>query len=94
MVADASLGEVHTVQPNETIAELYVRMPEQGGARRQRLFPVLSDGVLPVVDSANPGRLRGLITQCDLLRAHERVLVEDRHRERPLRLLTRAASRE
>jgi CIC family chloride channel protein len=41
-------------------------------------------GVLPVVDSSQPHRLVGLVSQFDLLRAHERVLVEERHRERPL----------
>jgi chloride channel protein, CIC family len=43
-------------------------------------------GVLPVVDREDPERLVGLVTQFDLLRAHERVLVEERHRERPLAL--------
>jgi chloride channel protein, CIC family len=42
--------------------------------------------VLPVVDRDDPERLLGLVTQFDLLRAHERVLVEERHRERPLAL--------
>jgi CIC family chloride channel protein len=41
-------------------------------------------GVLPVVDAAEPSRMVGLVTQFDLLRAHERVLVEERHRARPL----------
>ncbi|MBA3806871.1 MAG: chloride channel protein [Solirubrobacterales bacterium] len=41
-------------------------------------------GVLPVVEHGEPGRLLGLISQFDLLKAHERVLVEERHRERPL----------
>ena len=41
-------------------------------------------GVLPVVERRRPERLVGLITQFDLLRAHERVLIEERHRERPL----------
>jgi H+/Cl- antiporter ClcA len=41
-------------------------------------------GVLPVVDAAEPLRMVGLVTQFDLLRAHERVLVEERHRARPL----------
>ncbi len=41
-------------------------------------------GVLPVIDRDSPDRLVGLISQFDLLRAHERVLVEERHRERPL----------
>jgi CBS domain-containing protein len=51
-------------------------------------------GVLPVVDRAAPDHLCGLITQFDLLRAHERVLVEERHRERPLRLLSRVGARD
>jgi predicted transcriptional regulator len=38
-------------------------------------------GMLPVVEH---GRLLGLVSQFDLLKAHERVLVEERHRERPL----------
>ncbi len=41
-------------------------------------------GVLPVTDRENPRRLVGLISQFDLLKAHERVLIEERHRERPL----------
>ncbi|MGA9874951.1 MAG: chloride channel protein [Solirubrobacteraceae bacterium] len=41
-------------------------------------------GVLPVIEHGQPHRLVGLISQFDLLRAHERVLVEERHRERPL----------
>jgi chloride channel protein, CIC family len=43
-------------------------------------------GVLPVVDRDDPSRLVGLISQFDLLAGHERVLVEERHRERPLSL--------
>jgi CBS domain-containing protein len=40
-------------------------------------------GVLPVV--SDDGTLLGLISQFDLLRAHERTLVEERHRDSPLR---------
>jgi CBS domain-containing protein len=43
-------------------------------------------GVLPVVDGEHPDRLRGLITQFDLLRARNRMLEEERHRERVLDL--------
>lgn len=49
-------------------------------------------GVLPVVDRSRPHQLVGLISQFDLLRAHERVLVEERHRERPLAPRRLAAS--
>ncbi|MGZ4276462.1 MAG: chloride channel protein [Solirubrobacteraceae bacterium] len=41
-------------------------------------------GVLPVVAAGDATRMVGLVTQFDLLRAHERVLVEERHRARPL----------
>ncbi len=40
--------------------------------------------VLPVIDRGDPPRLLGLISQFDLLKAHERVLIEERHRERQL----------
>ena len=42
-------------------------------------------GILPVVDRREPDRLLGLVSQYDLLRARERLLVEERHRERVLR---------
>lgn len=42
--------------------------------------------VLPVVDRGDPQRLLGLIAQHDLTRARDRLLVEERHRERVLRL--------
>ncbi len=41
-------------------------------------------GVLPVTQHGDGHPLAGLISQFDLLRAHERVLIEERHRERPL----------
>jgi CBS domain-containing protein len=41
-------------------------------------------GVLPVTERDDPARLVGLVSQFDLLKAHERVLIEERHRERPL----------
>jgi predicted transcriptional regulator len=42
-------------------------------------------GLLPVVDREDPRRLLGLVSQCDLLRARERLLTEERHRERVMR---------
>jgi chloride channel protein, CIC family len=41
-------------------------------------------GVLPVVD--RDGRLHGLLNQFHLVRARQKLLVEERHAERPLRL--------
>ena len=42
-------------------------------------------GAFPVVDREKPDRLCGLVSQLDLLRARERLLIEERHRERVLR---------
>jgi CBS domain-containing protein len=43
-------------------------------------------GVIPVVDRDDTGRLDGLITQFDLLAARQKLLEEERHAERVLRL--------
>jgi CBS domain-containing protein len=71
---DATIADVaHAAtfaRPDETLRHAADRMVAGG------------HGVLPVVEH---GRLVGLVTQFDLLRAHERVLVEERHRARPLR---------
>jgi CIC family chloride channel protein len=42
--------------------------------------------VMPVVDRDDPGRLVGLVSQFDLLAARDRLLTEERHRERVLRV--------
>jgi chloride channel protein, CIC family len=57
---------------DETLREVADRMVTSG------------HGVLPVIDRQDRRRLVGLISQFDLLKAHERVLIEERHRERPL----------
>ncbi|MGH2464061.1 MAG: chloride channel protein, partial [Candidatus Limnocylindrales bacterium] len=43
-------------------------------------------GVLPVVERQRPTRLVGLLRQQDLIRARDRLLVEERHRERIIHL--------
>jgi CBS domain-containing protein len=43
-------------------------------------------GVLPVVEREAPSQLRGVVSQFDLLRARERHLEEERHREQVLRV--------
>ena len=42
-------------------------------------------GMLPVVERTNRAHLIGMVSQSDLLRARERLLVEERHRERIIR---------
>lgn len=53
-------------------------------------------GVVPVVERGAPQQLLGLVTQFDLLSAREKILQEERHRERVLkpRLLPGARRRE
>jgi CBS domain-containing protein len=60
--------------PDETLRAVADRM-----AQRQV-------GVLPVVERKGTTELRGIITQFDLLAARERILLEERHRERVLSL--------
>jgi H+/Cl- antiporter ClcA len=60
-----------TIGPDDTLRAAADRMVSSG------------HGVLPVTDRDRPDRLLGLVNQFDLLKAHERVLVEERHRERP-----------
>ncbi|MBS1868799.1 MAG: chloride channel protein [Actinobacteria bacterium] len=60
------------VHPDETLRAAADRMLASG------------HGVLPVVARDERRRLLGLVSQFDLLAAHQRVLVEERHRERPL----------
>ncbi|HVR05687.1 MAG TPA: chloride channel protein, partial [Solirubrobacteraceae bacterium] len=59
-------------RPEETLRAVADRMVASGHT------------VLPVVDRNEPPRLVGLVSHFDLLRARERVLIEERHRERPL----------
>ncbi|MGH2833341.1 MAG: chloride channel protein [Solirubrobacteraceae bacterium] len=59
-------------RPDETLRAVADRMVASG------------HGVLPVVEHGEQGQLLGLVSQFDLLKAHERALVEERHRERPL----------
>jgi len=73
-IRDLALSEFAAAYPDETLREVGDRMAQR------RL------GVFPVVDRARPDHLRGIITQFDLLTAHERDLEEERHRERILRI--------
>ena len=73
--------------PTSTRGCRRARLSVANGCTRSSARMLARDhGVLPVVNRDDPERLVGLVTQFDLLRAHERVLVEERHRERPLAL--------
>jgi len=73
-VDDFMRKEVVTAFPDESLRII---------ADRMAAYQV---GVLPVVDPRQAGRLCGLITQFELLTARDRILQEERKRERILHL--------
>lgn len=78
--ASAAARSPLVARPGETLRETADRMVATGHT------------VLPVIDDQEPPRLLGLLSQFDLLKAHERLLIEERHRERPLRPLKATTS--
>jgi CBS domain-containing protein len=74
IIDDLMVTRVITAFPDESLREV---------AERMALYRI---GVLPVVERQDPARLRGLITQFDLLKARERNLQEERTREQVLQL--------
>ncbi len=77
-VRDLMRQDVMVAYPDETLRMVAARMITAGVWR------------LPVVSRANPRQIVGLVSQRELLRARERLLNEERHRERvfQLRILT------
>lgn len=73
-VADAMVRNLVVAFPDETLRTVADRMSQR------------QVGVLPVVERGRPDKLRGIVTQFDLLAARERILLEERHRERVLSL--------
>jgi chloride channel protein, CIC family len=73
-VDDFMIKEVVTSFPEESLRVIADRMA------------VKQVGVLPVVDRVEKGKLRGFITQFELLSARDRILQEERKRERILRM--------
>jgi H+/Cl- antiporter ClcA/CBS domain-containing protein len=72
-VADLMVRHVVVAYPDETLRAVADRM---AGHRV---------GVLPVMERGPTRRLRGIVTQFHLLAARERIMEEERHRERILR---------
>ncbi len=73
-VDDYMIKEVITTFPEESLRSIADRMAEN------------HVGVLPVIDRYQKGKLRGFITQYELLTARDRLLEEERKRERILRM--------
>lgn len=61
--------------------------PEESLRSTADLMAIHQVGVLPVVDREQKGKLRGLITQFELLEARDRILQEERKREKILKML-------
>lgn len=76
---ETMIAAVTIAHPDEILRPVVDRMAD------------LELGVLPVVDRHDPSRLRGLISQFHLMRARQKLLVEERHAERALRLRRAAA---
>ncbi len=72
-VSEVLRRDVVVAHPGETLRTVADRMAEHWL------------GALPVVDSGNGCRLLGVVTEFHLLRARQRQLVEERHRERVFR---------
>jgi CBS domain-containing protein len=73
-VDDFMIKDIVTSFPEESLRTIADRMAEK------------QVGVLPVVDRIETGKLRGFITQFELLSARDRILQEERKRERILRM--------
>lgn len=74
VIADIMLSVYTVAYPDEILRAVADRMAAS------------AIGVIPVVDADQPRRLRGLITQFDILNARQKLLVEERHAERVLTL--------
>ncbi len=73
-VDDVMIRPIGVAHPDEILRGVADRMA------------ALGLGVLPVVDRGEPQRLEGLISQFNLLDARQKLLEEERHAERVLRL--------
>jgi H+/Cl- antiporter ClcA/CBS domain-containing protein len=73
-VDEFMIREIITTYPEESLRVIADRMSAS------------QLGALPVVDPAHKGKLCGLITQFDLLTARDRILQEERKRERVLKI--------
>ncbi len=81
LAREAMVADPAVAYPDEVLRAVADRMASLGV------------GVLPVVDRSDPRRLDGLVTQFDLLDARQKLLEEERHAERVLRMRRLAGRR-
>jgi H+/Cl- antiporter ClcA/predicted transcriptional regulator len=82
----ALLGNLSGKVDDFMIRDIITTYPEESLRSIADIMAANRVGVLPVVDRNEKGKLRGLITQYELLTARDRILQEERKRERILKM--------
>ncbi|MBS1532596.1 MAG: chloride channel protein [Bacteroidetes bacterium] len=86
IMAKSLQGDLSGTVDDFMIKDVVTSFPEESLRAVADRMAVKQVGVLPVVDRFEKGRLRGFITQFELLAARDRILQEERKRERILRM--------
>lgn len=79
-------GDLSGTVDDFMIKDLITTFPEESLRAIADRMAANHVGVLPVIDSREKGKLRGLITQFELLTARDHILQEERKRERVLKM--------
>jgi CIC family chloride channel protein len=79
-------GDISGIVDDFMIKDVITAFPEESLRAIADRMAINQVGVLPVVDRLEKSKLRGFITQFELLAARDRILQEERKRERILRL--------
>jgi H+/Cl- antiporter ClcA len=79
-------GDLSGIVDDFMIKNVITSFPEESLRTIADRMAIHHVGVLPVVDRIEKSKLRGLITQFELLAARDRILQEERKRERILRM--------
>lgn len=79
-------GDLSGIVDEFMITDVITSFPEESLRAIADRMAANQVGVLPVVDSVEKAKLRGFITQFELLAARDRILQEERKRERILRM--------
>jgi H+/Cl- antiporter ClcA len=82
----ALLGDLSGKVDDYMIKKIITTYPEESLRSIADIMAANRVGVLPVVDRKEKGKLRGLITQYELLTARDHILQEERKRERILKM--------
>lgn len=82
----ALLGNLPEKVDDIMIKDVITTYPEESLRSIADIMTANRVGVLPVVDRNQKGKLRGLITQYELLTARDHILQEERKRERVLKM--------